>query len=63
MSGNLDIAGNREGIPGDEKLASHPKQNGLAQASREIGLIQRTLFMLDLFRDVALRRRLQAGLL
>lgn len=37
-------------------------QNGLAKALREIGRIERTLFMLDWFRDPALRRRVQAGL-
>jgi hypothetical protein len=40
----------------------YPKQNGLAKALREIGRIERTLFMLDWFRDPALRRRVQAGL-
>jgi TnpA family transposase len=40
-----------------KKLASYPKQNGLAKALREIGRIERTLFMLDWFRDPALRRR------
>ncbi|MCI3092529.1 Tn3 family transposase, partial [Escherichia coli] len=35
---------------------------GLAKALREIGRIERTLFMLDWFRDPALRRRVQAGL-
>lgn len=28
-------------------LASYPKQNGLAKALREIGRIERSLFMLD----------------
>lgn len=45
-----------------KKLVSYPKQNGLAKALREIGRIERTLFMLDWFRDPALRRRVQAGL-
>lgn len=45
-----------------KKLASYPKQNGLAKALREIGRIERTLFMLDWFRDPSLRRRVQAGL-
>jgi TnpA family transposase len=45
-----------------KKLASYPKQNGLAKALREIGRIERTLFMLDWYRDPALRRRVQAGL-
>ncbi len=45
-----------------KKLANSSKQNGLAKALREIGRIERTLFMLDWFRDPALRRRVQAGL-
>lgn len=45
-----------------KKLASYPKQNGLAKALREIGRIERTLFMLDWFRDPALRRRVHTGL-
>lgn len=45
-----------------KKLPSAPKQNGLAKALKEIGRIERTLFMLDWFRDPALRRREQAGL-
>ncbi len=45
-----------------KKLASYPKQNGLAKALREIGRIERTLFMLDWFRDPRLRRHVQAGL-
>jgi TnpA family transposase len=43
-------------------LSGYPKQNGLAKALREIGGIERTLFMLDWFRDPGLRRRVQAGL-
>lgn len=45
-----------------KKLASYPKQNGLAKALRETGRIERALFMLDWFRDPSLRRRVQAGL-
>lgn len=45
-----------------KKLASYPKQNGLAKALREIGRIERTLFMLDWFSDPELRGRVQAGL-
>lgn len=41
-------------------LASYPKQNRLAKALREIGRIERTLFMLDWFHNPALRRRVQA---
>ncbi|MGI2298257.1 Tn3 family transposase [Candidatus Cardinium hertigii] len=45
-----------------KKLASYPKQNGLAKALREIGRIERTLFMLNWFRNPELRRRVQKGL-
>ncbi|WP_338885694.1 Tn3 family transposase [Xenorhabdus sp. TH1] len=45
-----------------KKLASYPKQNGLAKALKEIDRIERTLFMLDWFRNPSLRRRVQAGL-
>jgi TnpA family transposase len=44
-----------------KKLASYPKQNGLAKALRELAA-SRSLFMLDWFRDPSLRRRVQAGL-
>ncbi|CAI1031840.1 Transposase and inactivated derivatives, TnpA family [Serratia quinivorans] len=45
-----------------KKLASYPKHNVLAKALRDIGRIERTLFMLDWFRDPTLRRRAPAGL-
>lgn len=45
-----------------KKLARYPKQNELAKALREIGRIERTLFMLGWFRDPGLRQRAQAGL-
>lgn len=45
-----------------KKLASYPNQNGLAKALREIDRIEPTLFMLDWFRNPALRRRVQTGL-
>jgi TnpA family transposase/DNA invertase Pin-like site-specific DNA recombinase len=44
------------------KLGSYPRQNGLALALRELGRIERTLFVLDWMQDVALRRRVQTGL-
>lgn len=44
------------------KLASYPRQNGLAVALRELGRIERTLFVLDWLQSVELRRRVQAGL-
>nr|WP_011265186.1 Tn3 family transposase [Leptospirillum ferrooxidans]AAX38539.1 ORF961 [Leptospirillum ferrooxidans] len=44
------------------KLGSYPRQNGLAVALRELGHIERTLFILDWLQSVELRRRVQAGL-
>ncbi|KWZ58309.1 hypothetical protein WK57_17415 [Burkholderia ubonensis] len=44
------------------KLGSYPRQNGLALALREIGRIERTLFILDWLQNVELRRRVHAGL-
>jgi len=45
-----------------KKLASYPRQNGLALALRELGRIERTLFMLDWIQDKELRRRVHVGL-
>lgn len=44
------------------KLGSYPRQNGLALALRELGRIERTLFILDWLQDTELRRRVNAGL-
>ncbi|CAM3546471.1 transposase (plasmid) [Xenorhabdus nematophila ATCC 19061] len=44
------------------KLSSYPRQNGLAVALRELGRIERTLFILDWLQSTELRRRVQAGL-
>ncbi|WP_215765014.1 Tn3 family transposase, partial [Gluconobacter sp. P1D12_c] len=44
------------------KLGSYPRQNGLAVALREVGRIERSVFMLDWIQDLDLRRRTQAGL-
>ena len=44
------------------KLGSYPRQNGLAIALRELGRIERTLFILDWLQSVELRRRVHAGL-
>lgn len=44
------------------KLAAYPRQNTLALALREVGRIERTLFMLQWTGDADLRRRAQAGL-
>lgn len=44
------------------KLASYPRQNRLALAMRELGRIERTLFILDWIQDPKLRARVQVGL-
>jgi TnpA family transposase len=44
------------------KLGSYPRQNGLAFALRELGRIERTLFILDWLQSIELRRRVHAGL-
>jgi TnpA family transposase len=44
------------------KLGSYPRQNGLAVALRELGRIERTLFILNWLQSVELRRRVHAGL-
>jgi len=44
------------------KLASYPRQNGLALALREMGRLERTLFLLDWLLDPPLRQRVIAGL-
>ena len=42
--------------------AGYPRQNGLAIALRELGRIERSLFILDWLQSVELRRRVHAGL-
>ena len=44
------------------RLGSYPSQNGLAVALRELGRIERTLFILSWLQSVDLRRRAHAGL-
>jgi TnpA family transposase len=44
------------------KLGAYPRQNGLATALRELGRIERTLFLLDWLQDPELRRTVTAGL-
>jgi len=44
------------------KLASYPRQNDLAAALREVGRVERTLFMLDWVLDTDMQRRAQIGL-
>lgn len=45
-----------------KKIGSYPRQNGLAVALRELGKIERTLFMLDWYMGPELRRRVTVGL-
>jgi len=44
------------------KLGSYPRQNGLALVLREVGRLERTLFILDWLQSLELRRRVNAGL-
>ena len=44
------------------KLSHYPRQNGLAIALRELGRIERTLFVLDWLESIELRKRVNAGL-
>lgn len=44
------------------KLGSYPRQNRLALALRELGRLERSLFMLQWIQDTDLRRRVQGGL-
>lgn len=44
------------------KLASYPKQNQLAQAFREVGKLERTIFSLNYLLDTSLQRRSRVGL-
>jgi TnpA family transposase len=44
------------------KLASYPRQNDLAVALREVGRVERTLFIIDWILDADMQRRTQIGL-
>jgi TnpA family transposase len=44
------------------KLAASPRQNDLAFALREVGRIERTLFLIDWILDADMQRRAQIGL-
>lgn len=44
------------------KLASYPRQNDLAVALREIGRVERTLFIIEWILDTDMQRRAQIGL-
>ena len=43
------------------KLSAYPRQSGLALALREVGRLERSIFMLDWLQDIDLRRRTQAA--
>src|SRR3546814_15336799 len=45
-----------------KKLAGYSRQNSLARALREVGRVERSLFMLDWLDDIDLRRRTNANL-
>ena len=45
-----------------QKFASYPRQHELAVALREIGRIERTLFIIDWLLDADMQRRAQIGL-
>lgn len=45
-----------------KKLSASPKESRLARALRELGRIERSLFMIEWYSSPALRRRCQAGL-
>jgi TnpA family transposase len=44
------------------KLAAYPRQNDLAAALREVGRIERTLFIVEWILDAGMQRRAQVGL-
>jgi TnpA family transposase len=44
------------------RLAAYPRQNSLAVALREVGRVERSVFMLDWLSDRDLQRRAQMGL-
>lgn len=44
------------------KLAAYPRQNQVVRALTELGKLERTIFLLEYFRDEAQRRRILIGL-
>lgn len=44
------------------KLGAYPRRNGLAVALRELGKIERTMFLLQYISSVELPRRIHVGL-
>ena len=43
------------------KLGAYPRQNALALALREIGKLERTLFLLEYIQNIELRKRIESG--
>jgi TnpA family transposase len=62
VSGVIDPAGHRHGFAHAAQTRHYPRQNGLATALRELGRIERTVFMPDWLQNLDLRRRVNAGL-
>jgi hypothetical protein len=58
----LDQGWNGRTVGASAPASCYPRQNALARALREIGCLERTLFILDWISDPALRRRSNAGL-
>lgn len=52
----------RDNWPGILQLAASPRRNDLASALREVGRVERTLFMIDWALDPNMQRRAQLGL-
>jgi hypothetical protein len=59
---NLDQGWNGRTVGASAPASCLSPQNALARALREIGCLERTLFILDWISDPALRRRSNAGL-
>ena len=53
---------NSFGIPYYGKSGSYSRQNSLATALREMGRIEKTIFILNYISDESLRRKIQKGL-
>lgn len=45
-----------------KKFASYPRQQELALALREVGRVERTLFIIEWLLDAGMQRRAQIGL-
>ncbi len=61
-AGHLDQAGHGDGLADAQETRQLPAPERLTVALRELGRIERTLFILDWLQSVELRRRVHAGL-